>query len=91
MKQKEKEQIMKHRWTISGIVTLLLITVLHLWIPLLMFAIPIWLIIKLITWLTGSDLDNTPSNSQSVDDASDTMWNIYLTDLFINQRSEHLK
>lgn len=91
MKQKEKEQIMKHRWTIAGIVTLLLITVLHLWIPLLMFAIPIWLIIKLITWLTGSDLDNTPSNSQSVDDASDTMWNIYLTDLFINQRSEHLK
>ena len=91
MKQKENDHIMKHRCTISGIVTLLLITVLHLWIPLLMFAIPIWLIIKLITWLTGSDLDNTPSNSQSVDDASDTMWNIYLTDLFISQRSEHLK
>lgn len=91
MKQKENEQIMKTRWTIAGIIALILITILHLWTFLLMFVIPSWLVIKLISWLTGADLDNSTSSSQSVDNVSDTMWDIYLTDLFINQRSEHLK
>lgn len=81
MKPEDKKKIMHRRWTITGIIVIILITWLQLWslVWLIFYGfLMIMGVMWFIEWITGMDLD-TPVKRQHDNQPSDieeTMWDI---------------
>lgn len=89
MSPKRKEEILHRRHLIALVIALIIVTLLHLWYFVLCFffimliiAVMMWL----IDWLTGSDLDGHPDDDQ-LSNEEKTMWDIFTFNQFFNHHN----
>lgn len=89
MSPKRKEEILHRRHLIALVIALIVVTLLHLWyfvfgffIIILAIAVIMWI----IDWLTGSDLDGHPDDDQ-LSNEEKTMWDIFTFNQFFNHHN----
>ena len=90
MKQ-TNQKILHRRWIITGLVSLIIITLLHLWIfiGLGILLIACCIITELfINWITGADLNNSTDHPEDSNISNDEkiLWNCLIwSELFKNK------
>jgi fatty acid desaturase len=99
MDRNNRKRILRRRWTIAGIITVIILTWLELWGVVLTLALTVgflYVLVLGIRWLIGADLDafghpykHPHTDNHESNDISDTMWDIYTTDQSIHQQDEN--
>lgn len=88
MLNKHQQEILHRRHVIVGIIAVILVTLLHLWIFVLGFALGIAMIVAFlwfVDWMAGADMTGdmgreADEDTKRYDDTSDTLWDIFILD-----------
>lgn len=89
MTKEEKKRILHRRWVIAGIIALIIISWLGLWyfvVGALMFIAVLWVIFRIIDYLSGADLEDHQENYHPSNE-EETMWDIYTQDQILSHHN----